>query len=95
MSNGPSEEAKIRMAIDAIRSNRVKSIRAAFTIFGASRSSIQDRINGKIPPSECTPNSKILNLFEEEVLVKYLLDKDDRGFGIIHGQISIVKIVQS
>ena len=39
-------------------------------------------MNGKTPRSECQPNSTILSIFEEQVLVKYLLDRDDRGFGL-------------
>ena len=32
--------------------------------------------------SKYSPKSKILTEFEEDALVKYLLDKDDRGFGL-------------
>ena len=36
----------------------------------------------EIPRSECIPNSAILDISEEEVLCKYLLDKDGRGLGL-------------
>ena len=82
MSSGPSQEARTLMAVAAIRSGQIESLRSAEAILGAPKSTIATRINGISHRSECTPNSKILSLFEEEVLVKYLLDKDDRGFGI-------------
>ena len=82
MTDGPSKEAKILMAIDAIRSGRIKSLRSAEATFGVSKTSINNRMNGRISRSECLPNSTILTVFEEEVLVKYPLDKDDRGFGM-------------
>ena len=43
---------------------------------------MQDRKYGKTPHSEFPPNSTILAEFEEEVLTKYLLDKDNRGLGL-------------
>ena len=82
MSSGPSKEAKLLIAIDAIRSGHVKSLRSAETIFGISKTSITARMKGRTPRCECAPRSKILNLIEEEVLLKYLLDRDDRGFGL-------------
>ena len=82
MSSGPSKEAKILMAIDAIRSGQIKSLRNAETISGVSKTTIAARIEGRTSRSEYTPKSKILTLIEEEVLHKYLLDRDDRGFGL-------------
>ena len=70
------------MAINVIRLNQIKSLRNTEATFRISKISINNKINGRISRSECPPNSTILTVFKEEVLVKYLLDKDDKGFGI-------------
>ena len=65
------------MAIGALHSGQLKSVRAASITFEASRSSIHERMNSISPHSEYIPKSKILAEFEEGVLIKYLMDKDD------------------
>ena len=70
------------MAINAIESGQIKSLRSASSIFGVSKDTVRRRLNGMTSRSDYTPSSKILSVFEEEVLVKHILDKDDRGFGV-------------
>ena len=77
MSAVPTKEARILMAIDAIRSGREKSIRSSAIAYTVPISSIATRINGIIPRNECRPNSTILSKIEEDVVLKYLLDRDD------------------
>ena len=82
MSDGPSYEARILMAIDAIHSGREQSIGSASTTFTVKKSTLANRMKGIPSRNDCRPNSTILSIFEERVLCKYLLDRDDRGFGL-------------
>ena len=82
MSSDPSNEAKVNLAINALNSSRVKSIRSVETIFGVSKATIIGRIKGRVPRSEFIPKSRILTTFEEDSLVQYLVDRNNRGFGV-------------
>ena len=76
------KEARINLAINALNSSRVKSIRSAERTFRASKTTVINRIKGRIPRTEFVPKSRILTILEEQELVKYLLDRDDSGFGL-------------
>ena len=60
MSDGPSKEARILMAIDAIRSGEIKSLRIADTTFRVSKTSINNRMNGKFPATNANPTPRFL-----------------------------------
>src|SRR5699024_697552 len=61
---------------------KVQSKLKAAQIYGVSESSLRKRLNGIKPRAETRANCLKLTEYEEEVLVKRLLDADKRGFSI-------------
>ena len=74
------QESKIILAIEAIRSSKKISVRRASAIYGVPKSTLCDRMNDRTPRSERQPNRQNLDNTEEEVLSRYILDLDARGF---------------
>ena len=74
------QEAGIILAIEAIRSSKNISRRRAAAIYEIPKATLRKRINGRSPRSEHKPNYSKLNQTEEEVLSRYILDFDARGF---------------
>ena len=74
------QEARIIMAIEAIRSMKKISRRRAARLYNIPESTLRDRINGVPPRSEYWPKAHNLDELEESVLVRYILDIDERGF---------------
>ena len=52
----------------------------ASTIYQVSETTLCERMNGRAPRSERQPNCQNLDTMEEEVLSRYILDLDARGF---------------
>jgi hypothetical protein len=75
-----SAEADIHLAISAIDRNQIQSVRAAAHTFAVPRTTLRHRRAGKAARRDCQPNSKKLTQLEEEVIVSYILDLDQRGF---------------
>jgi hypothetical protein len=73
-------EADIHLAILALNANQIQTERRAAAMFEVSRATLHRRRNGKPARRDCQPNSKKLTQQEEEVIVKYILDLDLRGF---------------
>lgn len=74
------QEAKLILAIEAIRSSKKISLRKAAILYNVPKSSISYRMNGRAPRRECQPNSQKIMAIEEEVISQYILDLDTRGF---------------
>ena len=75
-----SKEARIILAIEAIRSSKKMSRRRAANIYGVPESSLRDRMNGKTPIRERRNGRRKLTPSEEQTLVQYVLDLDAQGF---------------
>jgi hypothetical protein len=73
-------EADIHLAILALNANQIQTERRAAAMFEVSRATLHRRRNGKPARRDCQTNSKKLTQQEEEVIVKYILDLDLRGF---------------
>ena len=76
----PSNETDIQLAISSLNAHQIQSNRRAAATFNVTRSTLQNRRNGKPARRDCQPNSKKLTKLEEEVIVNYILDLDLRGF---------------
>ena len=76
----PSNEADIQLALSSLNASQLQSARRAATIFDIPKSTLIDRRAGKPARRDCQPNSKKLIKLEEEVIVRYILDLDKRGF---------------
>jgi hypothetical protein len=71
-----TQEARIILAIEAIRTTKKMSRRCAAKIYNVPETSLRDRINGITPKAEKRNAQYILTFSEEEAIVKYILDLD-------------------
>jgi hypothetical protein len=70
------------MAIDAYKSKKIKSKREASRVFGVPFTTLCARINGRKPRAKMASSNQKMMEFEEEALIKHLLDADKRGFAV-------------
>jgi hypothetical protein len=75
-----TQEARIILAIETIRTSKKLSRRAAAKIYNIPETTLRDRMTGRTPRRELRVNCLKLTELEEEVLVRYILDLDTRGF---------------
>ena len=75
-----TQETKVILAIEAIRSSKKISIRQAAKVYGVPKSTLIDRMNGRVARPEKRHPQRKLTLSEEQTLVQYVLDLDARGF---------------
>ena len=75
-----TQEARIILAIEAIRSSKKLSRRKAAKIYEVPESTLRLRINGSTSlPERRLVNTNLSDL-EEQIIVNYILDRDSRGF---------------
>ncbi len=75
-----TQEARIILAIKAIRSSKKLSRRKATKIYKVPETTLRDRIASRTPRDETRPNRYKLTLLEEEVICRNILKLDSRGF---------------
>jgi hypothetical protein len=75
-----SKEARIQLALQAIKQDANLSERRAAGIYSVNRRTLANRRAGKQSRRDCAPNSANLSSTEEEVIVQHILDLDARGF---------------
>jgi hypothetical protein len=75
-----TQESRIILAIEAVRSIKRMSLRVAAKTYGVSESSLHYRIKGRIAKHKKRNTTHNLTESEEETLVRYILDLDSRGF---------------
>ena len=75
-----TQEARIILAIEAIRTTKKLSRLRAARIYNIPYSTLIDRMNGRIVRAELRPPTTKLTQLEEESLSLYILDLDSRGF---------------
>ena len=73
-------EARIILAIEAIRTSKKLSCRSAAKIYNVSETTLRERMAGRTPRSEMRPNCHKLSELEEQVIIRYIIDLDSRGF---------------
>ena len=74
------QEAKIILAIEAIRKSKNLSRRKAAKLYEVPHSTLCDRMNGRTTVHERRPAMTKLTILEEEVVIRNILDMDSRGF---------------
>ena len=75
-----TQEARIILAIEAIRTSKKLSRRSAAKIYNVPEATLRDRMAGRTHRPETRPNRHKLTDLEEEVLIRYILNLDSRGF---------------
>ena len=74
-------EARVILAIQAIRQGSINSVKAAAAAYSIPRTTLRDRIYGTTSRRDCIPNSQRLTSLEELVIVRYILDLRFRSDG--------------
>jgi hypothetical protein len=77
-----SQEARLQMAMQAYKDQKIKSILKAAKVYAVPEKTLHARLKGRKPRAEIRANGHKLTEFEEELLLKRLLDADMRGFPI-------------
>lgn len=75
-----TNESRIILAIEAIRLNPKLSCRAAAKAYNVPESTLRHRMKGRASLADRRPGAQNLTESEEEVIVRYILDLDSRGF---------------
>src|SRR6187402_51779 len=75
-----TQEARIILAIKAIRSSKKLSKRSAAKIYKVPYTTLSDRMAGRTYRPDSKANCHKLTELEEEVIVRNILDMDSRGF---------------
>lgn len=75
-----TQEARIVLAIEAIRSSKKLSRRSAAKIYKVPYATLSNRMAGQTPRAETKANCHKLTELEEEVIIRNILDMDARGF---------------
>ena len=75
-----TKEARIILALEAIRSSKSINTLAAAKLYRVPRSTLLDRMAGRTSRKETRPNCLKLSKLEEEVIVRSILEMDSRGF---------------
>jgi hypothetical protein len=73
------QEGRMELAIQAIKNEKVASIREAAQLFDVPRSTLQDRLNGRVHRPIQRANNTKLTAIEEDALEDWILDLDSRG----------------
>ena len=75
-----TQEARIILAIETIRTIKKMSIRQVIKMYDVLESSFRYRIKGRIAKAEIYHGRHQLTLNKKETIVRYILDLDSRGF---------------
>ena len=78
--NSQSQEVRILLVIQVIRTNQEMSIRCTVKTYDVSQTTLRDRMKGCVLKTEERNVRHNLISIEEEILVRYILDLDLRGF---------------
>jgi hypothetical protein len=77
-----TQEARIILAIKAIRSSKKINRSNAAKIYDILYSTLTNRINSRTPIYKRRPGASKLIELEEEVIIQNILDIDTRGFAL-------------
>jgi hypothetical protein len=75
-----TQESRIILAIETIRSTKRISLRTVAKTYGIPKSSLRYRIKERVAKHEKRNAVHNLTESEEETLVRYIFDLDSRGF---------------
>jgi hypothetical protein len=76
----PSYEARIILALEALKNNNYFSLRAAAKTYNVSLTTLHHQRDGRTARRDIVPNSKKLAELEEETIVQYIIELVTRSF---------------
>jgi hypothetical protein len=80
-------EDRIQLAVEALHSGQIRSIRKAAAVFDIPKSTLHERVKGSTTRQESQVNSRKLRPTEEAALVQWIESMDDRGMSPTIGYI--------
>ena len=78
--NSQFQEVRILFVIQIIRTNQKMSIRCTIKTYDVPQTTLRDRMKSCISKTEERNTRHNLTSIEKEILVRYILDLDSRGF---------------
>src|SRR6187551_3322911 len=73
-------ESQVQLALQALASDKNLSLRKAARLYSVSPMTLQRRRGGRPSRAESIPKNRNLDLLEEEVLIRRVLDLYEQGF---------------
>src|SRR5579862_249391 len=74
------KEGRIALAVNAIRKNQFSSGRSAASTYIVPRTTLQDRLKGRLPQLGSRSKTRLLLECEESVLISWIQSIERRGF---------------
>lgn len=74
------QEGRILLAIQAIKSGQIKSVRSAARIYDVPQTTLAARMAGRVARRDSHKNQRKLTETEEKTLRAWLIDMDNRGY---------------
>ena len=85
---GPLQhEDRLQLAVEALKSGQITSIRKAAAAFDVPFSTLKDRIRGRVPRQQSQTTRRKLRPTEEIALIQWIESMDDRGMSPTIGYI--------
>jgi hypothetical protein len=76
----PSNEARITLALEALKNDHTLSLRAATKIYSVSPATLMRRRDGRPARRDIPANSRKLTDLEEKAIVQYVIELSTRAF---------------
>lgn len=74
------KEGQTLLALRALRNNRIPTIAQAACTYNVARRTLSDRLHGRVARVDTRANNHKLTLIEEQVLIEWILNLDERGY---------------
>src|SRR5580700_9185545 len=74
------KEGQIALAVNAIRKNQISSGRSAAKAYIIPRTILQDRLNSRLPQLGSKSITRLLQEYEESLLISWIYSIERRGF---------------
>jgi hypothetical protein len=79
MSKALLHEDRIQLAIEALKSQQIRSIKGAAAVFEVPYSTLQNRVKGRVSRQQSQVTRRTLLPTEEEALIQWIESLDSRG----------------
>jgi hypothetical protein len=80
LTTSPKKEGRIALAIHSLKNHQISSVKKAAKVYKIPLSTLRNRLRGIRPKQETRPSNSLLWLFEEDKLIQWILDMDQRRF---------------
>ena len=74
------KEGRLAILKQSIQNKQILSLRKAAKLYSVPRTSLQRRVDGSIPIAQSNAKKRKLQPTEEQALVQWILELDQRGF---------------